>query len=401
MLFQTLDDKSECVAVFINNSLVKEIPDNITKTWSYSPFLKGKNVEYASLYVEGKTLEQTCPENLKKNLDSINKKLESIFNSFKNAKISLNENCFYDLTPKKYLEEYCDVKNKICEYVFDNYDRPKQYDFYSRFNELLFDIKNRSQNIDMDHFKNDLTDEKSLQYYRKLLTLNNYIDYNLFGAITGRLSTTKDSFPVLSYPKKYRKYIKPHNDWFISFDMNAAELRTSLALVGKSQPAEDLYEMLARDIYESKLTRTEVKECTTAWLYNSSNPNAQIYKDALEEVFLKNELKLKYWDGKRIYTPYDREIESDEHHAISYLNQSTFIDLFHRQVLKIYDYLKDKESFISFLLHDQFVIDVKDEEKKDILDIIKILQDTPYGIFPVKIEAGKNFGEMKKLKLKV
>lgn len=401
MLFQTLDSKKDCIAVFVDNSLIKKIPDNVSRTWSYSPYLKGKNIEYANLYVEGKTLEEICPEVYKKNLDKINEKLKCIFNSFKNAKISLDENCFYDLTPKKYLEEYCDVKNKICEYVFDNYDRPKQYDFFCRFNELLFDIKDRSQNIDFNSFKNDLSDEKSLLYYRKLLSTNSYIEYNLFGAITGRLSTTKDSFPILSYPKKYRKYIKPYNDWFISFDMNAAELRTSLALVNKEQPEEDLYEMLAREVYQNKLSRTEVKEATTAWLYNSKNLNAQIYKDDLEEIFNKNLLKSKYWDGRIVYTPYDREIESDEHHAISYLNQSTFIDLFHRQVLKIYDYLEAKNSFISFLLHDQFVLDVKDEEKKDILEIIRILQDTPYGKFPVKVEAGKNFGEMKKLKLKV
>ncbi len=401
MIFQTFDEKNECKNYYINNKFIDQLPDNVSKTWSYSKFLKGKNIDYANLYVESKTLEEICPEIFKKDLENINKKINSINNSLKNAKISLKENCFYDFVPNSFLEQYCDVKNKICEHIFENYDRPKQYDFYRRLNELLFDIKDRNQNIDLDDFKNNLTDDRSLQYYRKLLIGNKCIEYNLFGAITGRLSTTKDSFPILSYPKKYRKYIKPHNDWFLSFDMNAAELRTSLALIGKQQTSEDLYEMLKREVYENKLSRTEVKEATTAWLYNSNNVNAQIYKEPLEEIFNKKYLKEKYWDGKHVYTPFDRIIQSDEHHAISYLNQSTFIDLFHRQVLEVYDYLSNKQSFISFLLHDQFVIDLKDEEKIYILDIIKRLENTIYGIFPVKIEAGRNFGEMKKLNLKV
>jgi DNA polymerase I-like protein with 3'-5' exonuclease and polymerase domains len=63
--------------------------------------------------------------------------------------------------------------------------------------------------------------------------------------------------------------------------------------------------------------------------------------------------------------------------------------------------LQDKKSFVSFLVHDEFVLDVTNDEKNDIVEIIKILQDTPYGKFPVNVKAGKNYGELKKLNLKV
>ena len=82
------------------------------------------------------------------------------------------------------------------------------------------------------------------------------------------------------------------------------------------------------------------------------------------------------------------------------LNQSTFIDLFHRQIIKVDDYLRNKKSFVSFMIHDEFVLDMSDDEKENITDIIEILQNTPYGKFTVNIKAGKNFGEMKKLNLK-
>jgi hypothetical protein len=50
MLFQTLDDKNECVAVYINNELkFKEVPKEASKTWEYSQFLKGMDIEYANI----------------------------------------------------------------------------------------------------------------------------------------------------------------------------------------------------------------------------------------------------------------------------------------------------------------------------------------------------------------
>ena len=53
------------------------------------------------------------------------------------------------------------------------------------------------------------------------------------------------------------------------------------------------------------------------------------------------------------------------------------------------------------MVHDEFVLDVTEDEKNLIVDIIKLLQDTPYGKFPVNVKAGKNYGNMKKLNLKV
>jgi hypothetical protein len=373
----------------------------LTKTWSYSPYLKGKKIDYANLYCEGKTLEEICPEDLKEELTYINNKLKAFISSFIEAKVSLQHNCFFELTPKSFLKQYCEVKNKICNHVFQNYKKPEEYEFFRRFNELLIDIKHRQLNIDFELMKDNIAKDKDLVHYRRLLNVNTNISYNLFGAITGRISTNKESFPIQNFPRHFRNVLKPQNDWFVTFDMNAAELRTSLALIEKEQPNEDLYEMLSRDVYGSQYGRKEVKEATTAWLYNSNNPLALQYADKLDDVFEKENLLNSYWDGKYVHTPFHRKIESDQFHAIPYLNQSTFIDLFHRQVIKVDDFLKGKKSFIAFLLHDEFVLDVTEDEKKEIIEVIKILQDTQFGKFLVNVKAGKDYGSMKKLKLKV
>ena len=46
MLFQTLDDKRECVGVYCDGVLeFGSIPKNLTKTWSYSNFLEDSDID--------------------------------------------------------------------------------------------------------------------------------------------------------------------------------------------------------------------------------------------------------------------------------------------------------------------------------------------------------------------
>ncbi len=73
MLFQTLDDKKECVGIYTDGKLhFDKIPENLTASWSYSPYLKGQEIQYANLYCEGKTLDEVCPEHLRDEWKEIN-----------------------------------------------------------------------------------------------------------------------------------------------------------------------------------------------------------------------------------------------------------------------------------------------------------------------------------------
>lgn len=402
MLFQTLDDKNECVGYYLNNELHfhKPIPEGLTKTWSYSGFLRGKEIDYAQLFSEGKTLDECCPDFLKEDWERINKTLKSIISSCLESKVSLKENCFFDLTPQRFLIEYCHIRNQITEHVLTVTPRPKEYTFFKRFNELIHDIKHRDLNINLDNLQNRLASEAASTFYKKIANGNNYISYNMFGSITGRLTVTKNSFPILTFPKEYRSILLPKNDWFVVFDMNAAELRTAMALAGKQQVEGDLHEWSTQNVFNGDLDRPTAKSVATAWLYDSHSPLSIKYDKELSKIYDKEGLLSKYWIDGYVNTPYNRKIQADRHHAISYLNQSTFIDLFHRQIIKVDDILKNKNSFVAFMIHDEFVLDVTNEEKYLILDIIKALQNTPYGKFPVNVKAGKNYGSLKKLDLK-
>jgi hypothetical protein len=403
MIFQTLDDKNECVGVYANEQLLfhSALPQDLSKTWSYSGFLKGKSIDYAQLYCEGKSLDEVCPESLKEDWARVNKKLKSIISSCIESKVSLKQNCFFDLTPQRFLIEYCHLRNQITEHVLQNNPKPVEYEFFRRFGELIHDIKFRDLNINLENIQNKLWKENAMAFYKKIANGKNNISYNMFGSVTGRLTVSKNTFPILTFPKQYRSILFPQNDWFVVFDMNAAELRTAMGLNGKEQVEGDLHAWSAKNVFKGELDRAEAKSTATAWLYNSHSPLSIKYDKELSQVYDKQGLLNKYWIDGYIHTPYGRKIEADEHHAISYLNQSTFIDLFHRQILKVDDALKGKKSFVSFMVHDEFVLDVTSDEKNDILEIIKILQNTSYGKFPVNVKAGKNYGELKKLNLKV
>jgi len=105
-----------------------------------------------------------------------------------------------------------------------------------------------------------------------------------------------------------------------------------------------------------------------------------------------------YKDGY-ISTPYNRKIAVQEEKAVNYMIQSTTSDLFMKQVMKVHDFLKDKKSFIAFLIHDSLVIDFDKSELDHINRIRQIFPQTIFGDFRSSIRIGKNYGDMKEWKL--
>ena len=111
-------------------------------------------------------------------------------------------------------------------------------------------------------------------------------------------------------------------------------------------------------------------------------------------------MRNKYWDGCKIETDYGRIIENvDEHHALNYIVQSTTIDMVHEQAYKVYELLKGRKSHISFLIHDAVYIDLADEDRNELLNLLDTFKKTRYDRFKVNVSAGRNLGEMKDLRL--
>ena len=394
MLFQTLDDKEECVGVYCNNELhFGTIPDDLTHTWNYSALLRDSTtVEYAFLYAQ-KPLEDACPRHLVEEWETINGRMKAFLRAFTAAKIDLTENCFFDLVNERFLREYCEMKNKITEYVFKNYHKPDNYDFLVDLTKVLHDIKHRKLQVDPWALRDLMHQKRTRDFTKKLSHISLSCDYNIFGTKTGRLTTKKNSFPILTMDKKFRKVVTPTNDWFVSLDFNGAELRTFLALSEMEQPDFDVHDWNRQNVYDSLGTREEVKERFFAWLYNPRSKD-----NVAERVYDKGAVINKHWDGRAVKNPFNRTIPADAHHAMSYLIQSTCSDVVLRQMIKLDKYLQDKASHVAFCVHDEVVLDLTDGECALINVLVEHFSNTALGKFGVNVKYGKSYGDMREWK---
>ena len=395
MLFQALDDKKHCVGVYCEGKMFYEdLPEDISQTWAYSEFLKDLEIEYASLYTEGKNISELVPEELEQDWHKISSRMKAFIRAFNTSKINLNDVCLFQVVPEAFLYEWCEIKNKICAYIFENYEKPTNYDFLLDLTRITERIKQQRLNIDTSTLKQDLASYRSRAFFKKLNNLDPYIHYNVFGTVTGRLTTKSHSFPILTLDKKFRKVLKPNNNLFVELDYNAAELRTFIALNGEEQPQEDLHAWNIKHLFcDDDLDRESAKVRLFAWLYN---PNSE--DDLLNGRYNRQKLLKESWEDGRITTKFDRTIEVDERRALNYIIQSTSSDLFLRQMIKVDKMLEGKKSFIAFSVHDSLVMDFAEEDIHLLEPIIEEFSNTPFGKYLTNVSMGKNYGNMRKVK---
>ena len=396
MYFQTLDDKGECVGVYKDGNLYfkETMPEGLGRTWKYAEYLEEDDVQYASIYSGNNSLSDCCPSHLIDEWTETEERLKAFYRSFIIAKVDMNQNCFFDLVPRQFLIRYCEIRNKITKYVFENYEKPVNYDFMVDLTKVLTKIRYQKLNLDVAALSKKAHLPKFRQAMKKYSQIQPYCRYNIKGTKSGRLTTLSVSFPIMTLDKDLRSIVKPTQDWFVELDFNAAELRTLMALAGSETPLEDIHSWNATNLFPPSTERAEAKQRFFSWLYddNKNNPNLAKYYD-------RDGVREKYWDGKEVKTIFGRTIEADKKHALNYIIQSTTADLVLRQLIKVFNFLKDKRSFVSFTIHDNIVLDIPDEERYIIPEVIEIFSQTELGKFLVNVKAGKDFGNLKDLNL--
>ena len=400
MLFQIIDQKQQCKSIYLNKEVISK-PDynNLSKTWAYNSILKNCDIEYAHLYSKGNNLDQCCPDILKEKWENVKQKHFAYIKSFDQAKVKANDYCFYDLVPESFLVEYFDIKSQITDHVLKSYDKPEDYDFLLEVSHLVSEIENKKLNIDPSAIDDQLHEYRARKFKEKLSRMHPHISYNVFGTITGRLTTKKDSFPILTLNKNYRKIIKPQNDWFIELDFNAAELRCLLALNGQQQPKEDIHEWhghILNRLSDKNMDRNDIKRKIFGWLYGP--PNVSLGIPQIEKYYDKKKALQKYWNGEEVVNPFGRKVKADEFHALNAIIQSTTSDTFLRRAVAVNKLLEGKKSFTMGLIHDSMVIDFAREDKDLINSLVKEFGNTDLGIFKVNVSLGTHFGNMRKFK---
>tara|TARA_R110000824_G_scaffold196320_4_gene379524 strand:- start:4468 stop:5661 length:1194 start_codon:yes stop_codon:yes gene_type:complete len=393
--FQTLDSKNECFGIFCNDKIYysrdKLDIDELTHTWAYADYLKDNiNICYAQLYCGGKTLQEACPKKYQEHMDEVSLKLKAYIRSMNECKLSMKEHCFYDFVPKKVLHDLCELKNKISLHIFKNYTKPDNYETLLELTRMLNEISNRKIEYDISALNHKKKNYALEQFTKKMQSIEPYINYDQYKSKTGRLVTKPNSFPILTMDTAYRAILKPKNDWFVELDYNAAELRVLLGLQGTEQPQGDLHAWNALNVLKTKKRETSKKKIFT-WLYGNKK------NDKIEQYYKRELVKQKYWDGKNVKTVFGREIESDDHHAINYIIQSTAADMFLRQMVKVWKKINNTKTEIAFCMHDSIILDFSEKDMNILKSVKNIFADTQFGKFEVNVKVGKDYLNMQKL----
>ena len=394
MFFQLLDNKFDCAGTYFNGQFIwDKIPNGLTKTWAYSDHLYNMDIDYAQLLVAGKPLSAVCPDHLTQRWEDANNLLKSHYKAINTAQIDVSDVCFYDLVPKKHLRHYFDTKNEITEWVFENVEKPQHYTLLKRTQAAVKELRKHPVNLNsFAVYCHAADDMKAKHLYDQFGDSIPFVDYNIFGTVTGRMTTKKDSFPILNLKKELKKHVRPNNDAFLELDFNAAEVRTMLALQDHEQPEEDIHEWNIKNIFKQESSREEAKTKLFAWLYNPDSETIQ------SDFYDRESLLEKYFDGEQIKTPFGRTIACPIRKALNYLLQSSSSDNTLDRFCKISNFLRSTRSHVAFVVHDSVVIDLHKDDRRLIPELSDMFGDTKLGRFKVNCSLGKNLGDMREFK---
>jgi hypothetical protein len=376
MILQTLDIKDNCKGIFHKNQFIfnpgQDLMDEYDLCWKHSPILDDEKFEYLHLRLRGDDLSPHSPD-----ADLYGEymtRLSSHAKAATTAKIDLTEECFFDLLPEHQLTKWFKMREQALYSLHKTTKREDDYDILHKAHVLTSEIAHQ-----------DLIFEGK----------KGRVQYDIFGSATGRLTTKKGSVPIMTLKKKDRYKITPQNDAFVELDLNAAEIRTLMALSGREQPQEDIHEWVVENVFNGEVERSKAKVELFAWLYNPSSSKSQFDKFFSRQIFRDFFAP----ENQTLKTPFGRVLEVDERKAQNYLLQSTTSDIVIQNAYKIMKMLKGKKSKIAFTLHDSIIIDMCKKDAIMLGEIKDQFEDTPWGPFVSTCKVGKTFGALKDLKI--
>ena len=377
MIFQSLDIENNCTGIFTESGLLVDpkcspIELGLDRTWKYSLSMDDEKYLFFFLYARGQDLGSFSED--PESYESSVRMMQAQLLAAKTSKIQLTDSCFYDILPRKKLNQWLNDRHKCLTQIQKTVSRPLDYDILHKAHVLASTI--RSQDI-------------------RFMGAHSRVNYNIFGTSTGRFSTNRNSLPILNLKKEQRSAILPAQGLFVELDFNAAEARTLIALQGDDQPESDIHTWLSEKVYGNKHSREECKVKLFSWLYNFSASDIRLEKFFSREIFRD----FYSFENNTIHTPYNRSIPVDERKAQNYLLQSTTSDIVVENSYNILKFLKDKKSKIAFTMHDSVVLDMHPSEARHLKEIKNIFENTRWGPFLSNCKIGKNFGEMRELSI--
>lgn len=350
----------------------KELALNYSTAWKHSSILDDEMYRY--LYLSLKDNDLSSYSHDVELFLTYEKKMEAHQKAAMAAKVSLEEECFFDLLPEHQLTRWFSLRQQALENLYKATEKEEDYDILHKAHVLTTNIA--QQNITFG-------------------TKTGRVLYNIFGSATGRLTTKKGSVPVLTLKKEQRELLRPQNDAFVELDLNAAEVRMLIALSGREQPQGDIHEWVVENVFNGEIERSKAKIELFAWLYNPSSS-----KSRFDQIFSRQIFRDFFApEDEVLTTPFGRRLHVEQRKAQNYLLQSTTSDQVLENAYKIQKMLRSKKSKIAFTLHDSIILDMSKEDAIMLRDIKEQFEQTRWGNFMSTCKIGKDFGNLKELKI--
>ena len=240
MILQTLDIKDNCRGIFHKDRFLFEnfepMLEEYSLAWKHSPILRDEDYRYLYLSLREEDLSSYSSD--PDTYHTYKEKLRAHQNAAAIAKIDMRESCFFDIMPEHQLHRWFKVRQLALENLSKSAHLSTDYDILHKAHVLTTNISH--QDVFFENKKKR-------------------VSYNIFGSATGRLTTNRGSVPVLTLKKDQRELITPQNDAFVELDLNAAEVRTLMALSGREQPQGDIHEWVVKNVFNDSIERSQAK----------------------------------------------------------------------------------------------------------------------------------------------
>ena len=310
-----------------------------------------------------------------------NNAIDFLSNKFYNVK-KLNE-----IIPLSKHNEYCnDIVKSMDNLIFDSND------------EYMNDVVKAFTSIEKNGIKvsDDICDIFDMRVKKHISNGKLYSQYNLW-TTTGRPSNSFGSVNFAALPPEKRKAIVAENDYLVEMDYDAYHLRIISQLVKYDFGKDSVHEHLAKHYgcsYE------ESKQRSFQLLYGGIDKQTREkvpFFDLTHNYINKkwNEINthnLVYTDIYRRKLLFKNYEDLNRNKVFNYLIQALETESNIKKILKVQDYLYNKNTKLVLYGYDSFLFDFSQQDGVETLkDIKSILEE---GKHFTKSKMGLNYGEM-------
>ena len=142
MILQTLDIKNNCTGIFHRGDFLldnlEEVISSYNSAWKHSPMLDDTKFRYLYLSLKGDDLSPYCTDT---DLFFIyKKKIEAHQKAALTAKVSLEEECFFELLPKHQLTKWFEIRQSALNNLSNTTKREEDYDILHKAHVLASEI---------------------------------------------------------------------------------------------------------------------------------------------------------------------------------------------------------------------------------------------------------------------